>query len=159
MHRPHRFCPYCGRALPGGPWPRTCHRCAQSSYLNPAPVVVLLLPVGTGLLAVRRGIDPGRGQLALPGGFIDLGESWQQACARELAEETGVRIGPDEVSLLDVQSTERHLLVLGKGPHLDVNRLPPFVANAECTERLVLTAPAELAFPLHTQAARRFFNG
>jgi 8-oxo-dGTP pyrophosphatase MutT (NUDIX family) len=39
---------------------------------------------------VRRAIPPARDTLALPGGFIDYGESWQNAAARELREETGI---------------------------------------------------------------------
>jgi len=38
-----------------------------------------LIPVHDGLLFVRRGIEPRKGKLALPGGFINLGETWQEA--------------------------------------------------------------------------------
>jgi ADP-ribose pyrophosphatase YjhB (NUDIX family) len=46
------------------------------------------------VLLVRRNIEPQIGQLALPGGYMNLGETWQQAGARELFEETGTIIRP-----------------------------------------------------------------
>ncbi|MFT5685608.1 MAG: ADP-ribose pyrophosphatase YjhB (NUDIX family) [Myxococcota bacterium] len=159
MHRPHDFCPYCGAALARTDWPRTCTGCARISYLNPAPVVVLLQPVDDGLLVVRRGIGPGRGLLALPGGFIDFGETWQEGCARELLEETGVVVDPADVVLEGVESTGQHVLVFGRGPVLSGATLPAFVANAECTERAVIFEAVELAFALHTEAAVRWFGG
>src|ERR1700687_165917 len=73
-------CSFCGHAFqPDAPWPRACAECGQVSYLKPLPVAVTLVPVDDGLLVVRRGIEPGRGRLALPGGYINLGETWQQA--------------------------------------------------------------------------------
>lgn len=69
---------YCGNAYrPGAPWPCTCAECGHISYLNPVPVAVALVPIDGGLLAVRRGIEPGRGQLALPGGYINAQELWK----------------------------------------------------------------------------------
>src|SRR5579884_1067704 len=98
-------CSWCGAAFAAEqPWPRTCLVCTSVSYLNPAPVVALLLPVDDGVLCVRRGIPPAVGQLALPGGFLDVHESWQQGAARELFEETGLRVDAAEVELFDVLS-------------------------------------------------------
>jgi len=45
------------------------------------------------VLFIRRGNQPFRGQYALPGGFVDVGESVEDACRRELMEETGVKLG------------------------------------------------------------------
>ena len=82
MMQKNSHCSYCGaRFAEDGPWPRRCAACANVSYLNPLPVAVLLQPVDDGLLVIRRAIAP-VGRLALPGGFIDVGESWQAAAAR-----------------------------------------------------------------------------
>jgi len=45
------------------------------------------------VLLIRRGRPPFKGRFALPGGFVDVGETVEAACRRELAEETGVRVG------------------------------------------------------------------
>jgi 8-oxo-dGTP pyrophosphatase MutT (NUDIX family) len=161
MYLQHSFCSFCGQPFDRDlPWPRTCERCSQISYLNPLPVGVLLLPVGDGVLCVRRAIEPGIGELALPGGFLDVAETWQQGCARELFEETGIRIDPDEVRSYRVHSAssgEGLLLVFGLARPRQPDELPEFVANSEVSERVVLTGPQELVFPLHTQVVREFF--
>ncbi len=48
------------------------------------------------VLLVRRGKAPARGQWAIPGGSVTLGESLQQAAEREIFEETGIRISAGE---------------------------------------------------------------
>jgi ADP-ribose pyrophosphatase YjhB (NUDIX family) len=152
-------CSFCGTAYaPGQSWPRTCSGCGNTSYLNPLPVAVMVLPVDDGLLVVRRGIEPHRGGLALPGGYIDLGESWQEAAVRELREETGVVVEAEGVRLLDVLSApDGSLLVFALGPRVAADRLPPVTPTAETTEWLVIDGPEELAFPLHTEIVARYF--
>jgi 8-oxo-dGTP diphosphatase len=44
------------------------------------------------LLVVRRGQEPGRGSWSVPGGRVEPGESLTAACAREVLEETGLRV-------------------------------------------------------------------
>ncbi|HET9221798.1 MAG TPA: NUDIX domain-containing protein, partial [Roseiflexaceae bacterium] len=98
MHKKHSHCSYCGAAFAEGqPWPRLCAACGNTTYLNPTPVAVVLLPVDDGLLLVRRAIPPHVGKLALPGGYVNLDETWQEAGAREVLEETGVVIDPQEI--------------------------------------------------------------
>jgi ADP-ribose pyrophosphatase YjhB (NUDIX family) len=150
-------CSYCGARFPeGAAWPRTCPVCGNRSYINPLPVAVALLPVAGGLLAVRRAIAPQLGALALPGGFIDVGEGWREAVARELREETGVSVDPDAVTFFEsLSSAGGHLLIFGLCPPLDT--VPTLAPNDEVSELVVLPGPSELAFPLHTQAAATYF--
>ncbi len=157
-------CTFCGHpyALPRA-WPRTCPACHKVGFRNPAPVAVLLVPValdsGLGLLLVRRGIPPHVGEFALPGGFIDIGESWQRAAAREVREEAGVVVDEPGIRVFAVHSAAEALLVFGLAPPLSAGELPPFVANRECRERVVATGPRSLAFPLHTEVMAAFFAG
>lgn len=160
---PDRYahCTFCGaRFTPGQPWPRRCAACAETSYLNPKPVAVVLQPIGSpavaGLLVVRRGIPPARDRLALPGGFIEVDETWQQAAVRELAEETGLTADASSVRLFDtVSAPDGTLLVFGLLPPAEF--VPDFRANGETLALEVLAAPAELGFSLHTQVANRYF--
>jgi ADP-ribose pyrophosphatase YjhB (NUDIX family) len=156
----HSHCGFCGtRFAEGLAFPRTCGSCANITYVNPLPVAVLLLPVDGGLLVVRRGIEPRRGQLALPGGFINLGESWQAAAARELEEETGVRIDAAEVKDFRVLSApDGTVLVFGLAAPRSAANLPPFRLSEETSEVRVLSEPAPLAFPLHTRVVEEYFE-
>jgi ADP-ribose pyrophosphatase YjhB (NUDIX family) len=123
-------------------------------------VAVAVQPVGGALLAVRRGIPPAIGRLALPGGFVDAGESWQQAVVRELTEETGLVADAGAVRLYDVHSApDGTLLVFGELPAVAEGDLPPSVPNDESQGWELLTGPIELGFDLHTRVARRWFTG
>jgi ADP-ribose pyrophosphatase YjhB (NUDIX family) len=159
------FCSYCGtKFAPDAAWPRTCAACGETTYLNPTPVAVALLPVvqpggERGLVVVRRDIDPGRGELGLPGGFLDIGESWREGAVRELREETGIVADASDVSLFDVHSGTGGgvLLVFGLLPERPAAELPPVIATDETSEWLVITGPRRLVFPTHTDAAASYF--
>ncbi|MGW6569223.1 NUDIX domain-containing protein [Streptomyces sp. NPDC054975] len=159
------YCSSCGTryAEPAG-WPRACASCGVVAYRNPLPVAVALLPVrdaqGTGLVVITRTIEPALGGIALPGGFIDHAEDWRDAVVRELREETRIEAAAQDVRLADaLSSSGGHLLLFGLLPTRGVDELPPSEPTDETSGHHVLRAPTELAFPLHTQAARRWFAG
>ncbi|MDI3406521.1 NUDIX domain-containing protein [Streptomyces cavernicola] len=158
-------CASCGTPYaPRTPWPRRCTTCGDTAYRNPLPVAVALLPVRdaerTGLVVITRAIEPARGTLALPGGFIDHREDWRHAVVRELAEETGIEAHADEVRLADaLSSPDGHLLLFGLLPPRPADALPEPTPTDETYGWEILTAPRELGFPLHTLAARRWFDG
>jgi ADP-ribose pyrophosphatase YjhB (NUDIX family) len=163
---PNSHCSACGTRYPDDAgWPRRCPACGAVTYRNPLPVAVALLPVrtggGTALVVIRRTIEPSLGTLALPGGFIDHGESWQHAVTRELAEETGIAADPAAVTLADALTDEAggYLLLFGLLPERPAADLPPSAPTDETEGHELLPAPRELGFPLHTLAARRWFAG
>lgn len=66
-------------------------------YSNPTPTVDVILQCDTKVLMIRRKNDPFKGQLALPGGFVNEGETAEDAMKREAMEETSL-----EVELIDI---------------------------------------------------------
>ena len=161
------YCNACGAKFPEPlKYPRKCAGCGLELWANPIPVSVALVPVvsdgRTGLLVVRRGIEPRTGFLTLPGGFLEDHETWQQGGAREVFGESGVKIDPATLECLWFTSTEprpnRVLLFSVAAP---LTRLEPFVPNHESPERGVVFGPDGLAeifaFPLHMQAALKYF--
>ena len=160
MHHKNSHCSFCGQAFDANErWPRVCAVCGNTTFLNPLPVSVILLPVDEGVLLVRRNIEPQIGQLALPGGYMNLGETWQQAGARELLEEAGIIIRPTEVREFCVKSAPggTTLLVFGLAQRVKSQDLPDFVPNEETQEMCIVTTPQELAFSTHTEALREYF--
>jgi ADP-ribose pyrophosphatase YjhB (NUDIX family) len=93
-----RFCPRCGQPAEVT-FPRriVCSHCGYSAYFNPKPVAAAIPVDEHGrVILLRRGFDPGKGLWTFPGGFVDLGESVEEAALREADEELGlaVQLGP-----------------------------------------------------------------
>ena len=153
MNRPHPHCAHCGEAFdPEASWPRRCTGCQHEAFLNPTPVVVLLQPIREGgYLCVRRDIDPHRGELSLPGGFVDLGERWQQTAAREMREETRLVIDSDSVTIVEpVSAPDGTLLLFATAPPIERAALDGFKPTPEVSELVVVHTPRPLAWPIHT---------
>jgi len=69
-----------------------CPSCGLVIYHNPK-VVAGVIPVRDGQVAlVRRAMNPGRGAWVFPGGYVDRGETVEDAARRETWEETGLRV-------------------------------------------------------------------
>ncbi len=93
-----RFCPSCGKDA-DVEFPRSirCSHCGYGAYYNPKPVACTIPRTADGdVLLLRRGFAPGKGLWTFPGGFVDLGESTEQAATRETMEELciDVELGP-----------------------------------------------------------------
>ena len=163
MNPPNSYCNFCGTEFGDiSHYPRSCASCGAQVWANPIPVAVALVPVGVGLLVVRRGIPPAVGKLALVGGFIEDHESWQVGCAREVLEETGVVVDPASCHVHWISSSEpkpNRILIFAVTQAVDA--LPAFVPNAETQERGVIFGPGGLdedfAFSTHIEAAKRYF--
>ena len=76
----------------------SCPECGHIAYVNPRLVVTTLPVTDDGeLVLIRRGIEPGRGWWAQPGGFLEIDETVHEAAIRETLEETGLLIEPGEI--------------------------------------------------------------
>jgi ADP-ribose pyrophosphatase YjhB (NUDIX family) len=93
-----RFCPRCGQpAEVKFPRQIACSHCGYSAYYNPKPVACAIPVDDEGrVILLRRAFDPGRGLWTFPGGFVDLGESVEEAAHRETDEELrmAIELGP-----------------------------------------------------------------
>ncbi len=69
---------------------RYCPSCGFVRYENPLPVVVAIAVNDGRFLLIKRGIPPKKGFWGCPSGFVESGESPEEACLRELEEEAGV---------------------------------------------------------------------
>ena len=128
-------------------------------YNNTPTVVIVLVPLHGGLLMIRRALPGGgQGKLALPGGYQMLGQTWQEAGAREVLEETGVVIAPEVLRFVTVETTpdRRQNLLFCQSPPVEHDGA--FVHDAEVSEVPVFHEPLETAFPLHTRMVREFFE-
>lgn len=90
-----RYCPKCGsdHFKSHNEKSNRCEDCGFVYYFNPsAATVALILNEQNELLVCRRAKDPAKGTLDLPGGFIDMGETAEEGVAREVLEETGLKV-------------------------------------------------------------------
>lgn len=89
-----RFCPRCGTAAENtGSNPFTCRACNYAHHFGPcAAVGAIVTRADNEVLLLIRGRDPGKGQFGIPGGFIDPGETAEDALQREVHEEVQLHI-------------------------------------------------------------------
>jgi ADP-ribose pyrophosphatase YjhB (NUDIX family) len=156
------FCSNCGtrvvvRIPDGDHQPRhVCDHCGTVHYQNPKLVVCSVPEYEGRILLCKRGIEPRLGFWAIPGGFMENGETLEAAAAREAREEACIDI--EVGSLLLVASiTHAHQVHVFFRSRM---RTPDFATTPESLEvKLVLEKDipwADLAFP-STEAALRHY--
>lgn len=119
-----RFCPSCGselqsRQIEGHDLP-ACPSCDFVGWKGPKVAVALVVRDVQGrILLIRRGIPPGQGGWAFPGGYVDDEEEPARSAVRECLEETGCQAAVDDlVGVFHVVSEDEALVVLAYGGHL-----------------------------------------
>ena len=90
----YRFCPSCGAAREAGrTQPVNCEACGFKLFVSVTPGTGGFLRRADGkVLFIIRGKEPAKGRLAVPGGFVDEGESAEEGLRREFMEEVGVAL-------------------------------------------------------------------
>lgn len=91
--RSSRYCGQCGEELTRlvGEWGKECRRCKSRHFPRIHPCVIGLIVKGDEILLVRKS-EWADGRYGLVAGFVEFGESLEEAMARETAEETGIQI-------------------------------------------------------------------
>ncbi|MDQ3806618.1 MAG: NUDIX hydrolase [Thermoproteota archaeon] len=69
----------------------------MKEYRNPTPTVDVILERDSNILMVRRKKDPFKDYLSLPGGFVNEGETVEEAMKREAMEETSLEVHPIDI--------------------------------------------------------------
>ncbi|HET9739122.1 MAG TPA: NAD(+) diphosphatase [Solirubrobacteraceae bacterium] len=94
-HRRHPHCSVCGArtAVVAGGIMRRCERCGSEHHPRTDPVVIMLVTDGDRVLLGRQPSWP-PGRYSALAGFVEPGESLEEAVAREIKEEAGVEVGP-----------------------------------------------------------------
>ncbi len=96
-HRRHRHCAVCGATteISDGGIVRRCPRCGTQHHPRTDPVVIMLVTDGDRVLLGRQPVWP-PGRYSALAGFVEPGESLEEAVVREVREEAGVEVGPPE---------------------------------------------------------------
>ncbi|MCH7910632.1 MAG: NUDIX domain-containing protein, partial [Candidatus Hydrogenedentes bacterium] len=114
------FCPICGletiQADDGQGIRPHCPPCDRFYYSNPTPAACCFLTnENKELLLVQRSIEPRKGLWTLPGGFVEVDETTEEAALRELEEETGLTGAGTRLLGVATRSSAKHggIIVIG----------------------------------------------
>jgi ADP-ribose pyrophosphatase YjhB (NUDIX family) len=135
-----RFCPRCGESADVA-YPRSisCPHCGYGAYYNPKPVAAAIPRTADGrIILLRRGFEPGKGLWTFPGGFVDLGESVEDAARRETMEELEIEVELGAVVGVYSRAQDRVVLIVYAATTAQEPR------TTEEAVEVVAFAPAEL---------------
>lgn len=112
IYTSYNYCPICGFKYSKEDYNKKdavyhCPKCKFRFYQNMDPTISVVIPKAGEpnlVLMAKRNQNPGKGKYDLPGGFLDIGETPEQACIREVKEELGITIKP--VQLMDIFLTD-----------------------------------------------------
>jgi ADP-ribose pyrophosphatase YjhB (NUDIX family) len=98
------YCPRCGAPTESrtfdGRERVVCTDCREPVFQQPVPTGWVAVLDGDRGLVIQRGSGEDRGTWSTPGGFLEVGESPREGAARELREETGLRVDPAALELV-----------------------------------------------------------
>ena len=162
-----RFCSACGAPLEERHFPednltrKICSACGEVAYRNPRVLVTTIVLRDDRILLCRRARSPGLGRWTLPGGFMECGESLEEAAARETVEETGIVLDLNELRFYGISSVvDISQVYVGFLARLTTDQQP--VCGVECREVGFFTEAEipwdDLAFPDIERYLRTFFE-
>jgi NADH pyrophosphatase NudC (nudix superfamily) len=160
-----KYCPTCGaRLILGQIHHKTrpiCPNCGFVYYRNPSPTVSVLVAHDGQILLGKRLEEPGKGQWALPSGYIEFEDDFLTAAIREVKEETGLEI--EITSILNVQSAflppEYHFLGIFLLAQVTGGSIHPG-DDLEDARWFSFSAPLpEMAFAPDVQLIQAYFSG
>lgn len=175
-HERYRFCPCCGtKYSPGALDGRTksfhCVRCGYRFYQNSKPACTAVIPDSsrtTSVLLLTRAIEPSIGKLALPGGFLNYGESAVDGLRREIWEEISTQITPLKLlccttldyeylgTILSVFEAAFLVAPLDEADHIQISEEASHAAYYDIPD--LLADPSQFAFPSHASVLENYLK-
>ncbi len=164
MRNTFKFCPMCKYSLHrtsvDGQKRLVCQKCGWIRYENPLPVAVCVANDRENrILIAKRNIKPCINKWALPGGFIESGESPEEACLRELQEETGLKGEIKRLIGAYIQKSRHYgsIIVIGYEVNVSQNTLS---LNNELKEAKFFTKETlpRISFLSHRKMIEDFLN-
>ncbi len=159
-----KFCPSCAAAVQlripdGDHLPRfVCTACGTIHYQNPKLVAGCVPELDGRILLCRRAIEPRRGFWTIPAGFMENGETLQQAAARECHEEALARVEIGNLCAIVHVLHAHQVHVMFRATLTD----PAYGVGVESLEVMVCTEQEipwpEMAFPSVAFTLRRYFG-
>ena len=114
-----RFCQYCGSPLVSrlhdGRQRSACSSCGAIAFLDPKVVAGVIVEIDGKIVMIRRNLEPGIGRWTFPAGYVDRGESVEDAAVREMDEESGLKVRIDDLVGVYSQTGDAYVLIVYTG--------------------------------------------
>jgi NADH pyrophosphatase NudC (nudix superfamily) len=156
-----KFCGHCGhllvrKAVEHETRERSvCTHCGYVHYENPKILVWCFAHSSDRLLLCRRAIAPAKGLWSAPSGFVERGETLEEAASRETYEEVGIHVEPSRMLLYRVASIP-HMNEIYVGFRAQLHAEPSFKLGPEVSEARLWS---EAEFPVVQFAFREMLEG
>jgi len=155
-----RYCPLCATELieqdVAGACRPVCPQCGFIQFRNPKIVAVTVVQYGDKLLLGRRNIQPGLGLWNFCGGYVDFGESLEEAAIREVKEEANLDVQLERLIGIYSEHGNPHILVayLARVSDEQISSLAPQPEEVSELGFFGWEDLPEVAFPVHHRILR-----